>query len=117
MEVWRVAQIMNTNSINTKGFSSKESEASYRSGFAADAIARGFYENGRQCGGCSFYAPFNEDYGLCCFQKSAHFTETVLEHFTCAAHVSEDWGPHSFSENSEFHCRCGGEEIVHDKEN
>ncbi len=24
------------------------------------------------------------------------------------AHVNEGWGPHSFSEDPEFHCRCQG---------
>jgi len=106
---------MNTNKVQTKGFSSKASEASYLSEFADDAAARSLYEDGRQCGACSFYAPFNADYGLCCHPKSQHLTETVFEHFTCSSHVDEGWGPHSFSENNELHCRCGGEDIVRDE--
>ena len=32
----------------------------------------------------------------------------MFEHFTCPAYVNEGWGPHSFTEMQEMHCRCGG---------
>jgi putative addiction module component (TIGR02574 family) len=64
--------------------------------------------NGHQCGGCSFFAPFNCDWGLCTHQESRHHLETVYEHFTCPSYVMECWGPHSFTVDEEFHCRCGG---------
>ncbi|MDA0839532.1 MAG: hypothetical protein O3B01_20540 [Planctomycetota bacterium] len=61
---------MNTNIIKTDGFSSPESAALFDSGFAADPEARQVHEAGGQCGGCSFFAPFNDDYGLCCHYGS-----------------------------------------------
>lgn len=66
-------------------------------------------ENGDQCGGCSFFAAFNADWGLCCHTQSAHHVETVFEHFTCRHFVRECCGPHGFSKDRQFHCRCGGE--------
>lgn len=100
---------MNDNKVVTNRFSNPESEQLYRTGWPDEPQCREQYEEGRQCGGCSFYGKFNADYGLCCYRKSRHFTETVFEHFTCPAYVHEGWGPHSFSEDREFHCRCGGE--------
>ncbi len=40
---------------------------------------------------------------------SHHHVETVFEHFTCRSYVREGWGPHSFTKDTAFHCRCGGE--------
>ena len=99
---------MNENKVVTNRFSNSESERLYRDRWPEEPQCREKYEDGQQCGGCSFYAKFNADYGLCCHRKSRHFTETVFEHFTCPAYVHEGWGPHSFSEHESFHCRCEG---------
>lgn len=104
---------MNTNQIKTNGFSSAESAALFDSNFATDPEARRVHESGGQCGGCSFFGPFNEDYGLCCHPDSRHRTETVFEHFTCPTYVDEGWGAHSFSRDSNRHCRCQGESREH----
>ncbi len=100
---------MNTNIIKTDGFSCPESEALFNSGFSSDPEARRVHEAGGQCGACSFFAPFNDDYGLCCHHASRHLTETVFEHFTCPSFVDEGWGVHSFSSRQERHCQCQGE--------
>jgi hypothetical protein len=102
---------MNENRIVADHFSNPVSERLYRSGWPHEPQCREQHEEGRQCGGCSFYAALNADYGLCCNAQARHFTETVFEHFTCPAYVHEGWGPHSFTEDGEFHCRCGGESI------
>jgi len=102
---------MNMNTVITTGFSNPESEAIYRSSWGSEGALYEQYRNGMQCGGCSFFAPFNEDYGLCCNRKACHHTETVFEHFTCESFVREGWGPHSFSEHSEFHCKCDGKTV------
>ena len=99
---------MNENKISTDRFSNPDTERIYRDGCIDDTQRHKNYVEGRQCGGCSFFAPFNADYGLCCNRKSAHFTETVFEHFTCPAYVYEGWGPHSFTEDPSDHCHCGG---------
>ena len=104
---------MNTNVIKTDGFSSAESAALFDSGFTSDPVARRVHEAGGQCGGCTFFAPFNDDWGLCCHPESRHRTETVFEHFTCASYVEEGWNVHSFSRDSDRHCQCQGETREH----
>lgn len=100
---------MNTNRIMTTGFSNPESDRLYRSGWPDEpSVQKQKEELSEQCGGCSFFAVFNADWGLCCHPKSRHHLETVFEHFTCPMYVHEGWGPHSFTENAEFHCRCNG---------
>lgn len=100
---------MNKNKIITDDFSSEESKHLYETEYAENEALRIAYKQGYQCGGCSFFAPFNEDYGLCCFKESKHFIETVFEHFTCSNYVNEGWGVHSFTTSEEFHCKCQGE--------
>lgn len=102
---------MNTNKIVTTDFSNSETKAIYEHDWNGDASLQHQHENGEQCGGCSFYAPFNEDYGLCCNKASRHHTETLFEHFTCSAYAHEGWGPHSFSSIDDLRCQCQGEPI------
>jgi hypothetical protein len=57
------------------------------------------YGTGRGCLSCSRFAAFDTDWGLCCNRESRHFTETVIEHFTCpwfhnqALPLEQDVGP------------------------
>jgi hypothetical protein len=97
------------NSIITNDFSNDASRDLYTTCWPDEPACRQLYESGMQCGGCSFYAEFNYDWGLCCHSESRHYLETVFEHFTCSSYVDEGWGPHSFSKDKEFHCRCSGE--------
>lgn len=102
---------MNANTIVTDRFSSADSKALYDLGWPTEPSLAEQHQNGRQCGGCTFFAPFNADYGLCCGRASRHFTETVFEHFTCPSQLDEGWGPHSFSADPDFRCRCEGEPV------
>ena len=88
---------MNENRIVTAGFSNPDSERRYRNQWSDEPKLGAQYEEGGQCGGCAYFAPFNSDWGLCCNGESRHMTETVFEHFTCSALVDEGWGAHSFS--------------------
>ena len=101
----------NRNAIVTTAFSSATSEQMYKANWPDEPATRELYTEGIQCGGCSFFAKFNSDWGLCANAKSRHHLETVFEHFTCPAHVNEGWGPRSFRENPAFHCRCGGVDV------
>ena len=90
---------MNRNEIRTDGFSNPKSEALYRNRWKGEPELQRQYELGAQCGWCSFFAPLNSDYGLCCHKKSRHHLETVFEHFTCPVLVKENWDSHSFLED------------------
>lgn len=99
----------NHNAIVTTGWSNPKTAELYVLRWPVEPELRSQCENGNQCGGCSFFAPFNADWGLCVRAESRHHLETVFEHFTCPSYVNEGWGPHSFSSDTDFHCRCGGE--------
>jgi len=87
----------NANRIITDRFSNPASEAMYQAHWPNEPeIAEQFYGSGKQCGGCSFFAPFDEDWGLCCHPASRHHLETVFEHFTCPAYVDDGWDAHHF---------------------
>lgn len=99
----------NQNLIYLDRWSNPETAALYKRQWPAQPELLRQHENGDQCGGCSFFAAFNSDWGLCCQAESRHHLETVFEHFTCENFVREGWGPHSFTKDTEFHCRCRGE--------
>ena len=86
----------NQNAIITDTWSDPDSEALYRNEWPDEPAIRAQKLEGDQCGGCSYFAPFNLDFGLCCHPASRHFRETVFEHFTCPAFLAEGWGAHSF---------------------
>ncbi len=94
---------MNRNVIESGRFSNPDSEALYGNCWPGEYEIQQKYKTGLQCGGCSFYAPFNSDWGLCCNPNSRHQLETVFEHFTCTVHVNEGWEHHSFCENSYYY--------------
>jgi hypothetical protein len=102
----------NQNKIYDRGFSNPESARLYQDQWPGEPALKKAYEAGDQCDGCAFYARFNSDWGLCCFYRSRHYLETVFEHFTCGSFVREGNGPHSFTEDRQHHCRCGGAEIA-----
>ncbi|MBI5474817.1 MAG: hypothetical protein HY961_20950 [Ignavibacteriae bacterium] len=89
---------MNKNSIITETWSNSDSEKMCLNGWPDDPGMKERYKEGEQCGGCSYFAPFNADYGLCCNQKSRHYLETVFEHFSCPTFVNEGWNTHSFTD-------------------
>ena len=97
---------MNQNKIEYDKFSNPDSAAMYRDQWLTEYGTRKKYESGLQCGGCSFYAPFNTDWGLCCHPRSRHRFETTFEHFTCPSHVNEGWQHHSFDDDPNYHCKC-----------
>jgi hypothetical protein len=100
---------MNRNYIITDTWSNEGSRRLYESNWPDEEALRVARETGeKQCGGCAFFAPFNSDWGLCANVKSRHHLETVFEHFACPSFINEGWGPHSFTSDTEFHCRCGG---------
>jgi hypothetical protein len=91
---------MNTNHVVTTGFSNEDTERLYASMWRSDPETLEVYQQGFQCGGCSFFAPLNADWGLCAHRRSQFWLETVFEHFTCRRHVNEGWEAHSFHEKS-----------------
>jgi hypothetical protein len=89
---------MNSNRVTIDCWSDDDSRHLYELQWPNEPALQQQYFEGRQCGGCSFFAPFNFDWGLCCNAKSRHHLETVFEHFTCNSYVHEGWNTHSFSE-------------------
>lgn len=83
---------VNKNHIVTRGFSNQATAHLYRELCRKD----GWIEN--QCGGCSYYAEFNADWGLCCNPNARFHLETVFEHFGCEKTVPEGWEAHSFQD-------------------
>lgn len=81
---------MNANRIFAEGFSNPDTRRHYQDKAPIDGRI--------QCGGCSFYAVFNADWGLCCHRKSGYYLETASEHFGCDQHIPESWESHSFQE-------------------
>ena len=107
---------LNINTIYTSKFSNDSSRLLFENDWPSEPKVAMLCMNGHQCGGCSFFAKFDTDWGLCCHKASRHCLETVFEHFTCPSHVREGWGPHSFSVDIECHCRCGGRPFSDDKQ-
>lgn len=99
----------NQNRIVTDYWSNPASRELYEANWPDEPACRKQSYYGQQCGGCSFYAAFNTDWGLCAHRKSRRYLETVFEHFTCPTQVPEGWGPHNFSEDTQDHCLCRGE--------
>ena len=99
----------NRNVVVTADWSDPASRALYEASWPGEPNCQAAHDEGRQCGGCSFFAPFGTDWGLCIHPQSRHRLETLCEHFTCPAQVPEGWGPHSFSADPDSHCLCGGE--------
>ncbi|MFH1147095.1 MAG: hypothetical protein V1736_05240 [Pseudomonadota bacterium] len=81
---------MNGNVIHTEGYSNSDTKTLYEK--------ECFIDSQLQCGGCSYYAIFNADWGLCCNPESRFHLETVFEHFGCEKNVPEGWGSHSFQD-------------------
>lgn len=88
----------NRNTVCLQGFSNSESEKAYRLRWPLAPAVCALYDSGRQCGGCAWYAKFDADWGMCHGRDSPHFTETVFEHFSCAAQDEEGWDAHSFAD-------------------
>lgn len=86
----------NANVLVTETWSTPESAKLYETHWPNDRGLFERYEEGEQCGGCAFFAPFNADFGLCCYAASRHHLETVFEHFTCPVYVNDGWDAHSF---------------------
>ena len=102
---------MNRNHIIIHGWSNEASRQLYENEWPDEPQVAQCKEDGDQCGGCSFFAKLNADWGLCCHEASRHHLETVFEHFSCPSFLREGWGPHSFTIHREFHCHCGGEAL------
>lgn len=82
----------NRNRIQTSGFSNQDTRDLYEK--------QAPIPDRQQCGGCSYYALFNEDFGLCCHPEARFYLETVFEHFGCEKNVFEGWDAHSFRKDT-----------------
>ena len=55
----------NANTVVRDYWSSVSSSQLHLARWPSEPDVRRRYENGEQCGGCAFFAPFNYDWGLC----------------------------------------------------
>ena len=62
----------NTDHIVINGFSNQASEKLYRSKWKAMPELAAQHREGKQCGSCSFFAPLNSDWSICCYNRSHH---------------------------------------------
>lgn len=91
-------EFANQNVIVVGGFSNPASLKQYNLQWPNEPKNFQKYMQGHQCGGCTYFAKFNSDYGLCCSPHSRHRLETVFEHFSCADQQEEGWYAHSFGD-------------------
>lgn len=95
------------NKITDDDWSNQRTKKMYLNRFPDEPdLKRKAFDDCHQCGGCSFFAPFNLDFGLCAHPDSRHYCETVFEHFTCGDHIAECWLHSSFAMNPEIGSCC-----------
>jgi hypothetical protein len=94
------------NRIKDDSWSDPRTKKMYLDRFPGEPELHRQADDGQQCGGCSFFAPFGLDFGLCAHGDSRHYLETVFEHFTCGVHVPECWTHSSFIMNPEDTSCC-----------
>lgn len=88
-----------TNRIFTGGWSNYATRAMYNSQWRKYPEIKAMHDDGKQCGGCSWFAPLGGDFGLCLCMTGPNWSETIFEHYTCVRYVYEGWGPHSFCDD------------------
>ena len=74
---------MNDNRILVDGWSNPVTKALYESQWATAPKIREQYEEGVQCGGCSFFAPFDSDWGYVATRNHC----TISKQFLNTSHV------------------------------
>ena len=96
---------INQNFIVTHGFSNYETQLLYTKmcNKKADPKLQELYGTGCGCLACNFYAPLNFDWGLCLYNRSQHYLESVFEHYTCLSYTppedENDCEAHTFTDH------------------